>query len=215
MAKGRIGVGKHVSRWMSKDTEFYKAMYRCGSLTDRHLDALNIKPGRAKDHVADRYVTTDTDKKTGETTYRLTKVGLDKCAELGMNRAMNYQAQGTTQHRYHHDLKFADQYFKVYMDDKNKLDSWVNEREIGNLITGAIFNLKETDPAKYEEYSQMYADGKFSACDGGYWEVNQETGQEQLVLIEVVTSSYKASVVEAKMNTAMLLNAQYNPVFAR
>lgn len=215
MAKGRIKVGGHVVRWMAKDTDFYKAMYHCGSLTDRHLDALNIKPGRCGDHIADRLVTSDTDKKTGETVYHLTKAGFEKCAELGFNRAMKYDAQGTSQHAYHHDLKLADKYFEARMEDESHVQNWVNEAEIRNMITEAIYDIKETDPVRFDELIQMHNEKKFSACDGGYWKRDEETGEQKLVLVEVITPSYGSDKVSAKMETAMLLNAQYDAVFAR
>lgn len=215
MAKGRIAVGNHVNRWMTKDTNFYKAMYHCGHLTARHLDALNIKPGRCSDHIKDRLVISDVDKNTGETVYRLTKDGLAKCAELGFNRAMAYQAQGTSQHVYHHDLKFADKYFEAREEDASHIDNWVNEAEIRNMITEAIYDYKDTDPERFQELIQMHNEKKFSACDGGYWKRDEETGEQKLVLVEVITPSYDSDKVCAKMETAMLLNAQYDAVFAK
>lgn len=189
-------------KWNAKDTRVTLGLGRCGHFTESNFKSLGYSPSRIKNLSCGEqkvYEKIGRDCKTGENVYRLSELGKEKCAELGLERDLQYRCQGKEETmNFEHDRKLADVYCSLREEEQ---DRWKTEEMYKREIEEVREHIREHEPERWEEIKGE----PYSAFDGGYVD---EHNQEQYV--EITTSSYKQEDYDSKTNSASMCGGNLN-----
>lgn len=184
---------QYVNKWMERDEDAFKMMYRCGTCSDEQLNEF-VKDKRLGNYARDGY-TEKVEYKNFEKSqsgYKLTKKGREHCErEYGVINAQHAQSLN-------HDHGIAEKYLSV---DKETRESWKTETDLQEKFKEYVDTL---DKDEQERIREMQEQGEVSTPDAYY--VTKE-GVE--ICYEVVTSSYGAAEIEAKIEFCEIMEIEY------
>ena len=204
MAKNKNKRG--VNSLRSADKKFLDMLERVGYVSHSAAKELGIKDGRLDDYQYCKRQYIEQGKsvrnpitKQMEQTYRLTKLG----KELQRERALNEgrQAEFYRSVSAKHDVGLNRPYMAK---SEQEQASWKTEDRVRKMLVDRIREIKKEDKDRGEELQRMYNRGEISPTDAAYTNT-----QGKLVLVESVTSSYRADRIQAKLEAVELLGAEY------
>lgn len=184
-------------RWTDTDTQAVLGVARCGYFTEDNFKSIGLKPRRIQTLSTGElkfFQKVGRDCNTGHQMYKLSTIGQEKAAELGIPKELQYfNANVGKNHDYRHDRELANQYCAL---DRDCQDRWKTEQEYVREIKEVREHIRQTDTERWEEIKDI----KYGSFDGGYVDAQ---GQEHYV--EIITSSYSKDRIDAKCESASLL----------
>lgn len=182
-----------ITKLLNRDYPVMEAMRAVGHLTEKHLkEDLGIAHNRIERYVASGWFKKDIHNTAeGEriVSYTPTKKGFEYMREE-LHYSDIYKPQSVL-----HDLELADRYFSLSEEQRK---TWITETQQQRELKELYEQLKQDDPDQARELQD------FSACDGGY--IND---QGEVCLIEIITSTYTQSMIQAKHSCAALYGSHY------
>ena len=189
-------------KFNKKDAEVVKGLCRTGAMTESHLKSLGYTDTRIKNRSCGEEKMLHRigrDAKTGENVYKLTDIGKEYGASLGIPRDEQYRGQGKEKTmNFEHDRKLADVYCSLKQEER---DMWKTEEQYKREIEEVREHIRQTDTERWEEIKNT----KMTAFDGGYIDAQ---GQEHY--IEVITENYDGKMTASKEASAEALGGQYH-----
>lgn len=190
-------------KFNDKDAEVIKGLCRVGCMTENNLKTLGYTSSRIKNRSCGKEKMLERigrDAKTGENIYKLSEIGKEYGARLGIDRADQYRSQGKEKTmNFSHDRKLADVYCSLQQQER---DMWKTEEQYKREIQEVREHIRQTDTKCWEEIK----DQRMTAFDGGYVD---SQGQEYYV--EIITENYNGKMIESKEAAASLLGGNYCP----
>lgn len=187
-----------IKKITSKDTKVLAAFANVGHLNTKMLNIdLGMSQRRIKNFERDNYIekTTFYNKKTHnmEQAYRLTEKGRT-LIKTEFDTQYFYKSNSPS-----HDLSLASIYLSYSDEIRN---DWVTESQWRDSLNDTLKQLKNTDYESYMDLNSKLSKGELSPPDGGY--ISNGT----YVAIEVITSSYGKTEIQAKLDFAKTLDIE-------
>ena len=188
---------QYICKVTSKDADMLKAFARVGYLNaDMIKRQLCIADRRVINFAKDKFIEKcsyfEKDTKISENIYRLTDKG-QKFIERELGIKWFYRSSSAA-----HDLALASKYLSL--SDKER-DTWKTEAEIRDIFKETLDSM--IDNERFEEIEKMLAEHQISPTDAYYI-----SNQGESMGVEIVTSSYGNSEIQAKSEFCSHMNLQ-------